>query len=260
MIAFEAGGVAHVLRAPTLAEIDNRTAEVEWERSHSGLPDLGFAMGAIEEWLVLDPCWITGLPVEALDRELLPDEARLDPREGSEAMMDGNRVWWRLRMTPAGEVDLPGPTGDFDSRVWVTYATAKLESDREVRDVLIEVGSDEEYRLYLNGELVMEYGWRRVLCTSPRPAPLSPDRRSGLTLRPGRNTLVLKVVSEAPRWSGTVRWGRGSDRFEPASILRASEDWLFSEGRPRSGNVVRSQNQGGGRAAWRAGVSGRRHP
>jgi hypothetical protein len=68
----------------------------------------------------------------------------------------------------------------------------------------VEVGSEEEYRLYLNGTPVIECAWRMIGRRNPRTYPVVKDRMSGIALRTGVNVLGLKIVTETGHWTGSV--------------------------------------------------------
>ena len=79
----------------------------------------------------------------------------------------------------------------------VAYAVCYLDSDRARDQLWLEVGSDDQAKVYLNGEEVYQY---------PLPRPLAGlDKVGPVTLRPGTNVLVFKVVNENEEWLGCVR-------------------------------------------------------
>jgi hypothetical protein len=80
----------------------------------------------------------------------------------------------------------------------VAYAVCYVISAAERSDLLLHVGSDDQAKVYLNGEEV-------YINVQPRPLKsLEPSRP--VTLRKGTNVLVFKVVNETVDWEGCVRF------------------------------------------------------
>ena len=65
-------------------------------------------------------------------------------------------------------------------------------SEVERNDLLLQVGSDDQAKVYLNGQEIYKYILPRGLVALD---PIGP-----VTLRKGTNVLVLKVVNEALDW------------------------------------------------------------
>jgi hypothetical protein len=73
-----------------------------------------------------------------------------------------------------------------------------LESDRARDDLRLQVGSDDQAKVYLNGQEIYHYCQTRglnELDTVDRPVALDQ----------GTNVLLFKVVNEAYGWYGCVR-------------------------------------------------------
>jgi hypothetical protein len=169
------------------------------------------ARGFVQDWLLLAP-----LPfapgeggAQGLDAQQLRDEAGLRPRAGERVQVSAQPLVWR-------EVHSPEPVFDFNAvlgRVteWsVAYAVCYLESDRARKDLSIQVGSDDQAKVYLNGEEV--YQQRSV-----RPL-VGLDTAGPVALRQGLNVLVFKVVNETQRWEGCLRLVDAESR--PAQGIR----------------------------------------
>jgi hypothetical protein len=71
-------------------------------------------------------------------------------------------------------------------------------SDRERNDLLLQVGSDDQAKVYLNGQEVYKSILPRSLSALD---PVGPIR-----LRKGMNVLIFKVVNEGNRWEGCARF------------------------------------------------------
>ena len=79
----------------------------------------------------------------------------------------------------------------------VAYAVCYLQSDRDRDDVRLQVASDDQCRVYLNGRAVHENALPSLV------TDLKQTER--VTLRKGTNVLVFKVVNELVLWQGCVR-------------------------------------------------------
>jgi serine/threonine protein kinase/tetratricopeptide (TPR) repeat protein len=93
----------------------------------------------------------------------------------------------RWRSTPTGPNGLVNLTGLFPQKDWIsTYALAYVYAPKP-RTVTLSLGSDDQLRVWLNGKLVHQRS---------DPVVTGPDHdRVTVTLRPGRNTLLAKVVN-----------------------------------------------------------------
>ncbi|MHC5054371.1 MAG: DUF5060 domain-containing protein [Planctomycetota bacterium] len=156
----------------------------------------------VHRWAVLGPFPIEGggdsrdLYNSSLRREYVGDEARLVPRSGDE--FEGRK--WRLCARPGEErfdVKLDRHFPDVD-RV-AAYVAAELVCDREMEGVTLLASSDDVMKVYLNGEPV--HTWAE-------PRGISPDSDSveGLTLRKGRNLLLVKVIDFYGQWGVCARF------------------------------------------------------
>jgi len=94
----------------------------------------------------------------------------------------------------------------------VAYAVCYVVSEAERNDLLLQVGGDDQAKVYLNGHDIYKQSLPRALNALD---PIGP-----VTLRKGTNVLVLKVVNQAQAWQGCARF---VDREgNPAEGLRVS--------------------------------------
>jgi hypothetical protein len=75
---------------------------------------------------------------------------------------------------------------------------ATSPSPRKGKDVQLKTGSDDQFKVYLNGKEVLKI-------TEDRPLEKDEDSTE-ITLRKGANVLVLKVVNEKEDWSASARF------------------------------------------------------
>ncbi len=87
----------------------------------------------------------------------------------------------------------------------VVYAVCYIESDRPRDGLWLQIGSDDQAKMYLNGREIYQ-------CPVPRPLEIL-DTIGPVSLKPGTNVLLLKVVNETANWEAvrgcwTTRAGR----------------------------------------------------
>jgi hypothetical protein len=159
----------------------------------------GSAPGFIRNWLVLGPLALKDEQTggKGLEREQLLGEAKLQPREGEHVPVDGQEYTWKAYTEEEPVLDF----NRFVGKQWdncVAYAACYVISPVERNDLLLQVGSDDEAKVYLNGQEVYKYTRNRPLVTLDPVGPLR--------LRKGTNVLMLKVVNETLAWLGCARF------------------------------------------------------
>jgi eukaryotic-like serine/threonine-protein kinase len=208
-------GLIRVTSLRSLAEIDaserareeeerateKRFAEMERERVERAERERvarATDEGAIKHWLVLGP--IPVLPGEtgaaALDRQQIRSEAELRPRAGERALLRGTEYAWRAVHPPSDVLDFNQAVGVPNPNS-VAYAVCYLVSELPQAELRMKIGSDDQSKVYLNGQLV--YEWRE-----PR-AFLADQDDVKVQLNNGLNVVVFKVVNETRDWQGSLR-------------------------------------------------------
>jgi serine/threonine protein kinase/tetratricopeptide (TPR) repeat protein len=179
--------------------------------------------------------WAVGPFLGPLDSQTQV-EGRPDP-----ASPVGDARWLRIRPDSYGRVDLLGEVGaPKDTSVYaVTYVYSPDE-----RTTLLHVGGVSRLRLWLNGDLVHETA-----------GPLewnSGTDRVPVTLRPGRNTMLVKAIrgdeghhfilrlGDDPASRGTALaemgfWKEAADAWKPLFAEELPDHWLW----PQYGLVLR---------------------
>jgi WD40 repeat protein len=156
------------------------------------------AQGFLQTWLVLPPMPFAAGEggAQALDRPQLADEASLRPRPGEQVTVGGRLERWQEHRSRRAVVDFNAVLGAVTGRS-VTYAVCYVESD-EARDGLwLQVGSDDQSKVYLNGREVYEARLPHSLVTLDTVGPVA--------LKRGNNVLLLKVANETGQWEGCAR-------------------------------------------------------
>jgi hypothetical protein len=142
--------------------------------------------------------WASGeIGAQALDRQQLPGEANLRPRPGGRVLVGGREFVWREYRSPEASVNFNAVLGRVAERS-IAYAVCYLESDQARDGLWLQLGGDDQAKLYLNGQQLYEcrLGGR----------PLSAlDTVGPVALKQGINVLLLKVVNEGGIWEGCAR-------------------------------------------------------
>jgi hypothetical protein len=178
----------------------------QWARQDRAVQDLldsndfrsPQAQGFLQTWLLLLPLPFgageTG--AQALDRPQLPDEASLRPRPGERVTVGGRPCPWQEHRSPKAVVDFNAVLGRVAERS-VAYAVCYIESDRARDGLWLQLGSDDQAKVSLNGREIYQARLPRILWTLDTAGPVG--------LKRGLNVLVLKVVNERGQWEGCAR-------------------------------------------------------
>jgi hypothetical protein len=178
---------------------EERAAEQSVAAALRERADRARAEGMIQDWLILAPVPLAGGESgPAVDREQLPNEARLRPRTGERVRLGDREPAWQEHHANDYFLDFNALLGQMTENT-AAYAVCYLECDTEQTGLELRVGCDDHARVYLNGREVYCYrGPARML-------RYDQDRVSGLALRRGTNVLVFKVVNEQVDWKGCLR-------------------------------------------------------
>ncbi|MBI2947167.1 MAG: protein kinase [Verrucomicrobia bacterium] len=155
--------------------------------------------GAVREWLMVAPIPAPAgqSPTDVVEQDQIVGENALRPRSGDTITVRGiERVWQAARLDDF-VIDFQAGWR-YPSHRAVAYAVCYLKSEVEQPDLQLFVGSQNQAKVYLNGEAV--YTCRLV--RSYRP---DQDRQPGIRLQAGLNVLVFKIVSTGWNCHGSVR-------------------------------------------------------
>jgi hypothetical protein len=153
------------------------------------------AEGYVRTWLVLAPIPLKGGQegADALGEEQVKGEANLKPKAGDTIDVGGKDLAWKECVAKDQVVDFNGVLGKETERS-VGYAVAYIVADADFTDVTLKLGSDDQIKVYLNGKPIHAND-------EGRPFEKDEDSVPGLSLRKGRNVLVVKVVNEEEDWA-----------------------------------------------------------
>jgi hypothetical protein len=167
--------------------------------------------GHITTWLLLAP-----IPLEpgqsgtdAIGKEQIKDEANLRPKAGDK--FEAGQVWveskagdkfkavqvWREYRARDYYIDFNDFLG-HPTEYCAGYAVCYIHADRDMNDVMLMIGSDDQARVYLNGTEVIRSDVVRQLNRNQNGAKV--------ILKKGVNVLVFKVINEFGGWQGCARF------------------------------------------------------
>jgi hypothetical protein len=178
----------------------------EWARQDRALKDLlarsAFrgpeATGFIQTWLLLVPLPLAQAEsgAQALDRQQLQGEANLKPLAGYRARFGNQEYVWQEHRSPQAVMNFNAVVGRVTERS-VVYAVCYLQCEQARHDLWLQVGSDDQAKVYLNGREIYQYRFPHALRGLDTVGPVA--------LKQGTNVLVFKVVNEGGGWEGCVR-------------------------------------------------------
>jgi hypothetical protein len=156
--------------------------------------------GYLATWLVLAPIALETDQegAEGAAKEQVKDEAALNPKLGDKLEVGGKELTWKSAETHEGVIDFNAIVGE-ETEDSVAYAVTTVVADEEKADVVFKINSDDQVRVYLNGKPIHANDEARPLDKD------EDDTVEGLTLKKGRNVVVLKIVNEGGDWEGSVR-------------------------------------------------------
>ncbi len=166
--------------------------------------------GFLHDWLVLGPIpagvTLNGaddnepnrVAMESILRQAyVNDEAQLDPRAGNSVDLGGTALHW----THVGGDDLVDFQKVFGGQRdnAIAYAVAAIDSSQAVPSATLLLGSDDGATVWLNGRKIFTVNRIRGVTADEDTIP-------GLSLRAGRNILVVKVGQGVGGWGLIARF------------------------------------------------------
>jgi WD40 repeat protein len=111
--------------------------------------------GFLQDWLILAPIPLAEGETGAagVEREQLPGEAQLQPKEGKKETVSGRELVWKRYQANGAFIDFNGFLGRTTERS-VAYAVCYFAGGAERADLELRVGSDDQAKVYLNGREV----------------------------------------------------------------------------------------------------------
>ena len=156
--------------------------------------------GFIRNWLVLAPIPLAEgqSGAEGVVKEQVAGEAGLKPKEGDTAKAGDKELTWKKYQASDYFIDFNGHLG-AQTENSVAYAVCYVNTDDEMPNLTMKIGSDDQSKVWLNGKEVLKQPEARALDKDQ-------DTVENIILKKGSNVLVFKVVNEGGDWSGCVRF------------------------------------------------------
>lgn len=154
--------------------------------------------GYIRHWVMLAPIALPeGPPAgDLLLRDQFKDEASLKPKAGDMIKVNGKELTWKNITAATNFFDFNAILDSLNDRT-VGYMVTYVECDQEIPNVMMSVGSNDQGRIYFNGQDI-------YAVTEARPLEIDADKGK-VTLAKGVNVIVFKIINESNAWQGSMR-------------------------------------------------------
>ena len=165
-------------------------------RAQAAKPD---AEGFIRDWLMLAPFPIAeSSGADEIDKKQVENEATLKPKAGDKQKVGDKEAAWKAVRAKDFSLDLNDAVGTPNEDV-VGYLVTYVVADKEMPDLTLLVGSNDEAKVYLNGKEVIKFDQTRTV-------EKDSDKSDKVTLNKGVNTVVFKVINEKNDWGACLRF------------------------------------------------------
>ncbi len=156
--------------------------------------------GFIRRWLILGPIpFGKGSSGKAeLGKKHLKEEGRVRAAAGQKVSAGGRELTWIRHVSPQYFIDFRDLLGKDGGEDCSAYAACYVLVEKEMKEVRLRMGSNDQARVYLNGKAVLEFKETRTL---EKDQNISDELR----LKKGDNLILFKVVNEKNNWQGCLR-------------------------------------------------------
>ena len=170
--------------------------------------------GFIRHWLVLAPVPSAAEDAGAaeIDADPLGGEAKLAPKAGDKAKAYDREYAWKEHAASDYFIDFRESFGAERGEDAVAWAVTYVTAEADLEGVKLQVGSNDQCKVYLNGSQVLKSEETRTLDKDQNAA--------NVTLKKGRNVVVFKVANEKNNWQGCLRFTDASGK--PVTSLKVS--------------------------------------
>ncbi len=157
------------------------------------------ADGYIRDWVMLAPIALpAGRPAgDLILEEQIKNEGAIRPKAGDTVKVNGKELTWQNVTASTKYFDLNAILKSINDHV-AGYMVTYIETDTEMKDVTMALGSNDQARLYLNGKDIYAVQDARIL-------ELDGDKGK-VHLNKGVNVIVFKVINEQNSWQGSMRF------------------------------------------------------
>ena len=156
------------------------------------------AEGFIRDWLVLAPIAIDGESgADQIDRDFVNGEATVKPKAGDKVTVGGQALTWTPHKSADYFIDFLAAFGKTRGEYVAGYAATYILADEDMK-VTLALSSNDQGKAWLNGQQVFRFADTRTLEKD--------SDHTEVTLKKGRNVLLLKVINEVNNWQGCARF------------------------------------------------------
>jgi hypothetical protein len=156
------------------------------------------AEGFIRDWLVLAPIAIEGESgADQIDKDFIAGEAAAKPKAGDKVIVGGKELAWTPHKSADYYIDFLTAFGKVRGEYVAAYAVTYIVADEDMK-LTLALSSNDQGKAWLNGQQVFRFADTRTLEKD--------SDRSEVTLKKGRNVLLLKVINETNNWQGCARF------------------------------------------------------
>ncbi len=158
------------------------------------------AEGFIRNWLILAPipCDSEANGAIEINAQQLKEEAKLAPKAGDKASANKTDLVWTAHHSAGYFIDFLAAFGKERGENVVAYAVAYVHAEADHELLKLQAGSNDQCKVYLNGVQVLVNEEGRTLEKDQNAANVS--------LKKGRNVVILKVINEGNNWQGCLRF------------------------------------------------------
>ena len=168
--------------------------------------------GFIRDWLVLAPIAIEGESgADQIDKDFIAGEAAVKPKAGDKVRAGATELTWTPYKSADYYIDFLGAFGKTRGEYVAAYAVTYIDADEDMK-LTLALSSNDQGKAWLNGQQVFRFADTRTLEKD--------SDHSEVTLKKGRNVLVLKVINETNNWQGCARFLKDG---APVKNLRISQ-------------------------------------
>jgi hypothetical protein len=155
--------------------------------------------GFVRDWLMLAPFSIgEGTAQDELDKKQLGDEGAIKPKEGDKQKVGDKEQAWKAVRAKDYYLDL-NETLKTDNEDVLGYLVAYIVCDKEMADLTLLIGSNDQAKVFVNGKELVKFDQTRTI-------EKDSDKAEKVTLNKGVNTVVFKVLNEKQNWQACLRF------------------------------------------------------
>lgn len=156
--------------------------------------------GFIRDWLMLAP---SPLPADSqgsdeIDKKQIADEGAIKPKAGDKQKVGDKELEWKAVRAKDYYLDF-NKTLNSDNTQVVGYLVTYIECAKDMPDLTLLMGSNDQGKIYLNGKEVLKF-------TDTRTIDKDSDKAEKVTLNKGVNVIVFKVINQENDWQACVRF------------------------------------------------------